>query len=78
MNPKIIIVTSYQDQVDVEICPDRFCPKGHIYFMTDRSKPLINYIKDLYSTEKELNEWIRAYQNAIQGLNYWKQRALHK
>ncbi|WP_291515765.1 hypothetical protein [Bdellovibrio sp. ArHS] len=46
--------------------------------MTDRSKPLINYIKDLYSTEKELNEWIRAYQNAINGLNYWKQKSLQR
>jgi hypothetical protein len=35
------------------------------------------HVRLLYQAEKEKNDWIRAYDNAIQGLNYWKAKAMH-
>lgn len=77
MKPKFILVTSYSDDCDVEIVKDRYCPRGSVYIMPDKTKPLLDHLKSLYQAEKERSEWIRKYQNVLDGLNYWKQKALN-
>jgi hypothetical protein len=77
MKPKFYLITSFQDECEVEIQKSAYCPRGEIYLVNDKSRPILEHVRLLYQAEKEKNDWIRAYDNAIQGLNYWKAKAMH-
>jgi len=78
MKPKFILITSIQDECEIEIQKDKFCPPGYVYLATDISRPVLEHIKSLNKAEKEKNDWIRKYENVLQGLNYWKEKALQR
>lgn len=54
-----------------------FAPNDYIYVLPNESD-FFKFGKTIYQAEKERSEWIRKYENVLQGLNYWKQRALNK
>lgn len=78
MKPKFYLITSFSNEVEVEVQRSAYCPKGQIYFMPDRNRPILNHLKSLYEAEKERNEWIRRYENVLNGLHYWRQLALNQ
>lgn len=75
VKPKLYLVTSFADECEIEVVKDAFCEKGRCYLMSDKSRPIIEHLKTVYETEKQMNEWIRKYDNAMNGLRYWKERA---
>lgn len=74
MTSKLTIVTSYADELEIVVVKDRNCPVGCVYFMPDQSKPVLEHLKSIYQAEKEMNKWIRKYDNVLNGLNYWKNK----
>lgn len=62
---------------EIKFEPCAYAPNDTVYFTLDKNSPL-SYMRSLYSAEKERNEWIRKYDNLLNGLNYWKDKALSK
>lgn len=77
-NPKFIIVKSHSNEVDLEIESSAYCEPGRVYFMQDKNRPILEHLKTLYQSEKEKNEWIRRYENVLNGLKYWREKALQE
>ena len=75
MKAKIHIIHSFDVQPDVELVPSAYCPNKTLYFAGDPYDH-IKHLRSIYSAEKERSEWIRKYENALNGLNYWKEKAL--
>lgn len=77
MEAKIRLVHNPRTTFEVVKEATIYAPLEMVYIMTDNSS-FLTLAKNLYNAEKEKNEWIRAYQNVLNGLNYWKDRALTK
>lgn len=77
MKHKINIIHSYATQLDVSVTPTRYAPNDRVYFLPD-NKTFLQFGRDMHKAEKEKNEWIRKYDRLLQGLNYWKNKALEK
>lgn len=62
----------------LEIVPSVYAPPGNVYLMPNppSQDAFRGHLKTIYQAEKEKAEWIRKYENAINGLNYWRERAL--
>lgn len=54
-----------------------YAPNDYVYVTFDKEEyeNFPNFLKDLHKAEKEKNEWIRKYENVLNGLNYWKGKA---
>lgn len=74
---KVTVVTSPAnfDKIEVIKVADIYCPKDYVYFVPE-GQDLLHIGSTIYQAEKEKNEWIRKYDNALQGLQYWKEKAL--
>lgn len=55
-----------------------YCSPQHLYLMPENGPDLPTMCRSVYAAEKDRSEWIRKYQNVLDGLNYWKERALSK
>ena len=75
---RFYLITSLQDNCEVEVQKSPFCPTGSVYLMTDKTRPFLEHVITTYQAEKEKSEWIRRYDNVLQGLNYWKSVAAGK
>ena len=73
---KVHVVHSFDTSPEFELVPSAFVPSKTVYFMTEPNQ--VNHLKSLYQAEKERNEWIRKYENALNGLNYWRGKAMEK
>lgn len=74
---KFILIHASEDKVEVEVQKSFYCEPKRCYLLSDKEN-IIEHARTMYQLEKEKNDWIRRYDNLIQGLNYWKQRALMK
>lgn len=73
---KVYVIHSPNVEVEVEKQVTCYAPPNSIYFLTQPND--LNHLKTLFSIEKEKNEWIRKYDNLLNGLRYWQARALSK
>lgn len=78
MKKTINIIHSPKYEIDVNKIVSIFCPDGNLYIMPDQGEPFLSFIKTIYQIEKEKNEWIRKYDRVLQGLNYWKNKAMER
>jgi hypothetical protein len=62
------------DDVEIERQPSVYAPRGIVYLVPPKSD-FLTMARTMYSLEQERNDWIRRYDNALAGLNYWKARA---
>lgn len=74
---KLTLIHAYSDDIEITKAPDRSAPKGYAYIIPDKAN-FIEIAKDRAQLEKERNEWMHRYNNLLQGVNYWKNRALEK
>ncbi len=77
MKARIRIIHGVSVIPEVEITPSIYCPNDKAYIMPDNTNPF-QWAKSVYQAEKETNDWIRKYHNAIDGLNYWKEKAMYR
>jgi hypothetical protein len=65
--------------VDVDIRKERsvYAPRQTVYLVPDHHT-FTAHLSTIYEIEKDRNNWIRSYQNILNGLNYWRSRALSK
>ena len=76
MKQKFVIIHPYCHEVEVETIPDKWCPNNNVYLMTDlTNENFLSLIAGIHEVEKDRNEWIRKYENVLQGLNYWRNKA---
>lgn len=81
IKPKLVIVHAMNVQPEFRIQHSIHAPKGTIYILPDQDPmepSLVNYMRSVREAEKQMNEWIRKYDNVLQGLKYWKSKALEK
>jgi len=76
-NVKFYIVSS--PSVDIEVVKEKsvYCPTHNAYFFPEKGS-FIELGRQMYQAEKERAEWIRKYENVLEGLQYWKGKALEK
>lgn len=77
MKSTITIVHSVADEIEVNLEKCVYVPNHYLYIVPPMNS-LLQMAKTIYQAEKERSEWIRRYENALQGLNYWKDKALTK
>lgn len=70
----IIHSPAYTPTIHVE--SSVYVPKGVVYLSPDND--VVKWARNIHRAEKEVNEWIRKYENVLNGLNYWKERALNE
>jgi hypothetical protein len=73
MKKTLTIIRPYSIDLEVKIEPSAYCPNENAYFI---GNDLLTHVKTIYQAEKERSEWIRKYENALQGLRYWKEKAI--
>ena len=77
MNKKIInLFHAPNINVEIKTQISIYAPPDTIYFAPENND--ITWFKTIYLAEKEKNEFIRKYDNALKGLNYWKDKALSR
>lgn len=74
---KITIIHAPTTTVDIIKEVSIYAPNNYAYFISD-NKDFLNFVKSNYDSEKEVSDWIRKYDNVLQGLKYWKDKALSK
>ena len=74
MKSSIQIITSYQDEIDVVISPDRCCPALEAYMVPNETNP-VQFFAGMNHLAKERDHYKSRYDNVLKGLNYWKARA---
>ncbi len=72
---KITLVKCPNTNLEVIQESSVFCAKDYVYFIPENDS-FVKFARNMYDAEKEKNEWIRRYEKCLQGLNYWKERAL--
>ena len=79
-NMKLFVVTSPLnfDKIQVEKVSTIYCPNDAVYYYPENGLDFIQHARMVYQAEKEKADWIRAYENAMQGLKYWKSIAEEK
>ena len=75
MKGQVTIVHAYDTEVELHLEPSPYAPSGTIYFVSPQ-EDFLKYARTLYDAEKDRSEWIRKYQNVLNGLNYWKSKAM--
>lgn len=71
---KITVVSAPDTPVQVAIETSIYAPTGSIYLVPD-NETFGTFVKTMYALEKERNEWIRRYDNAMKGLRFWESKA---
>jgi len=74
---KLTIVKAPGVEIELEQVTEVFCPRGYVYFMPDKMS-FETFGRTIRDAEREKNEWIRRYENVLQGLKYWREKALEK
>ena len=74
--PVITIIHGPKVTPIVNVEQSIFCPTENLYLMGPNDPDLLTFFRTIYAAEKDRSEWIRKYQNVLNGLNYWKNRAL--
>lgn len=69
------IVHPYCESPEVILEPSRYCPNDKMY-LVPKNESFLQFSKTLYAIEKDRSEWIRRYDNVLNGLKYWRCRAL--
>lgn len=77
MSNKLTLVHSPATNVEIVKEISFYAPNGYFYIIPDKSN-FVEIAKDRSQLEKERNEWIHKYENLLNGLNYWKNKALEK
>jgi len=76
MKQNFVLIHPYCHEVEVQIAPDRNCPNDNAYFMPKYGEnTFLNVICGIWQAEKQMNDWIRRYDNAMKGLRYWEAKA---
>lgn len=73
MKAKVTVVHAPNIEVCINTQVSFYAPSKAIYFLTDGDDE-IYLLRSLYRAEKERSDWIRKYQNALNGLYYWKSK----
>lgn len=76
-SPVIRIIHSFSSKPRCELEPSMYCPEGKL-FIIPHEDSMLEHGRSLYQAEKEKADWIRRYENVIQGLKYWREKALDK
>lgn len=74
---RLTLVHAFSDEIEITKEPSPYAAKGYAYLVPDKAN-FIEIAKDRSAIEKDRNEWIRKYQNVLDGLAYWKNRALER
>ena len=75
MKATFTLIHAYSDEVEVKKESTAYAPNGYVYLMPDKADRF-EWARTIYEADKEKNEWIRRYENAMQGLKYWREKAL--
>lgn len=76
-NPKIVLIHSLDVSPQIVVAPSMYAPNQTAYLMIDKdSQDFLTMVRDSYYFEKMVNEWRHKYDRLLQGLNYWKMKAL--
>lgn len=78
MNKDITVLHHPADNVTIKKEPTIYATQGYVYIMLDPNQDFLKMARMLYEAEKDTAEWIRRYQNVLNGLEYWKDKALSK
>lgn len=86
MKHRVSILHSMDADFELEKLPSVYVPSQTVYCMISldqknlwsANEAFLKMARTIYEAEKETGEWIRKYQNAMNGLNYWKEKALEK
>jgi len=70
---KIRVIHAPGVHVEVIVESDIYAPREYIYFVP-QDMTFEKMAKTAYQTEKEMNEWIRRYDNVLRGLIYWRSK----
>jgi len=75
---KLHIIKS-TDAPEIEVIQETsvYAPPQTMYLLPENIT-FLKWSRNLYTLEKEKNEWIRSYENVLQGLNYWRNKANEK
>lgn len=74
---KAFITVVHAANIEAEIKTEStvYAPKDMVYIMPAGGS-FIKMARNMYEIEKERSDWIRKYENVLQGLSYWRERAL--
>lgn len=76
MTELTILVSPKHQNLKVTIEPSVYMPNDRYYILGESN--FFRHIRSLYEAEKQLNEYIRRYENALKGLKYWKEKSEEK
>jgi hypothetical protein len=71
----LVVVHPPCAEIDIVKEASFYCAKDTCYFVP-QEMGLLKWAKSTYQFEKERNEWIRKYENVLNGLKYWRNKAL--
>lgn len=71
---KLTVITAPDIEVEIAHETSVYAPRSHCYLVPD-NKNFLEWAKSMYLFETEKNEWIRKYENVLEGLKYWKGKA---
>ena len=72
---KLVVVHAFDVRPEVELAPTAYAPPGHLYIVP-QDMTFETMARTMHAAEKGRSEWIRRYENVLQGLKYWKEIAL--
>ena len=75
MKRKLTLMYAPCNEIEVVHEPSIYAPNDYLYIVPDNTSGLM-MARTIYQAEKEKNEWIRKYDRLLNGLNYWKNKAL--
>lgn len=77
-NPRVHIIHAYNIRPEVHVEASVYAPNDYIYVLPNREDTFLQVAKTYAQFERERNEWMHKYNNLLNGLNYWKNKALEK
>lgn len=77
MKSCITVIHSFDLELEVTKTPSAYAPSGTVYIVPENND-FLKMANTLYVVEKDRNEWIRRYENLLNGLRYWQAKAKEK
>lgn len=74
---KVHIIHPFNVKPEISVEPNAYAPPDTVYLVPDNTS-LVKWARTLHQIEKERSDWIRAYNNILRGLRYWKDKAESK
>jgi hypothetical protein len=73
------ILHSFADgpRINFKLTPSAYIPQGK-FFLLQPGGDVLEHIREVYQADAERDAWMERYKNILQGLEYWKNRALEK